>query len=377
MSSAEKIKMERNSSYSLNVLAELDDESDGDDEIDWVVKPNVSTTHEEGEPSDTKSASVVYPQLKRKLNMSWGTSSLPAVSELERVPDSVLSESIIRVLPESPSMDMSSSFTEKKAAAIPFANEEAPDGLEINSKSESLREEGCMSPTTPTPGGEVEMIEAAKEFEATPGEFKILRRIPTYEEEEEAEEGADCHLFFIHRFCFSFCIVSLLALLLVCFIHYPKPLKLCLKLSLDDDDIMRKVLDDEGSYELNITNPNSIDVHIHGLEIKAYYGGVAEENSLLNFAKMDYHIPSHGTHISNQTYTFTQNCTAAVPISILYGCSRGSRHVIIFDLVTSFKRACVLSFVCQEGIAFKSDYESNCPEDDMVCTELGIFQLTW
>lgn len=153
-------------------------------------------------------------------------------------------------------------------------------------------------------------------------------------------------------------------------------MQLCLKLSLDDEELMDKVLNDERNYELNITNPNSIDVDISGLEISVYYGGVAEENGLLNAQKMNYHIPAHSTLSSNHTYTFTQDCTAAVPIAVLHGCYNGYRAYIPFDIVTSFK-ACVLSFVCHEETVSKSNFESNCPEEEVVCTELGFFRFDW
>jgi len=191
-------------------------------------------------------------------------------------------------------------------------------------------------------------------------------------EELLADKYGDCDLLYPYRILLTLCTLSLLALLVLCFIFYPKPVELCLKLSLDDEEIVEKVLDDEGNYKLNLTNPNSIDVDIHGLEISAYYGGVAEENWLLNAEKMDYHIPAHSTLTSDHTYTFTQDCTAAVPLTTLNGCIKGYRTHIAFEIVTSFK-ACLLSFVCHEGIVSKSHYKSYCPEDEMVCTELGFF----
>jgi len=191
----------------------------------------------------------------------------------------------------------------------------------------------------------------------------------------QKKEG-DCDRIYPYRICLSLCTTSLMALFIVCFIFYPKPVELCLKLSLDDEDIMEKVLDDTGNYKLSFTNPNSLDVDIYGLEISAYYEGVTEENRLLNARKMDYHISAHSTLRSNHTYTFTQDCTATVPIATLHGCYTGYRSHITYDMVTSFK-ACVLSFVCHEGIVSKFRYKSNCPEEEMVCTDLGFFQHDW
>jgi len=193
-------------------------------------------------------------------------------------------------------------------------------------------------------------------------------------EELSLKKEGDCDRIWPYRILLTLCTLSLLALLILCFIFYPKPVELCLKLSLSDEEILEKRLDDEGNYNLNLTNPNSIDVHIHGLEISAYYGGVAEENRLLNAEKMDYHIPAHSTLTSNHTYAFAQDCTDAVPLTTLHGCHNEYRAHITYDIVTSFK-ACILSFVCHERIVSKSYYKSFCPEDEMVCTKLELFQF--
>jgi len=230
-------------------------------------------------------------------------------------------------------------------------------------------EASSASSTGPTPGLEMVILST----NATPsGEgSSIVFESDDTNIELLHKKGGDCGRIYPYRICLSLCILIALALFILCFIYYPKPLQLCLKLSLDEE-IMENVFDDVGNYKLNITNPNSIDVDIHGLEISAYYGGVAEENWLLNSEMMDYHIPSHSTVSSNHTYTFIQNCTAAVPITTLDGCYAGYRAYITFDIVTSFK-ACILSCLCHEGIVSKSQYESNCPEDDMVCTDLELF----
>merc|ERR1719184_99403 len=144
-------------------------------------------------------------------------------------------------------------------------------------------------------------------------------------------------------------------------------------------DIVQKVVNDEGSYEISVTNPNDIDVYIYGLEMKVYYAGVVDTNLLLKADKMDSHIPSQGTWSSNQTYTFTQNSTAAVPIQTFKACSKGYRRFVAFDMVTSLE-ACVLRFACSGRIVKESLYKSNCPEEseeDMVCTKFEIFQLDW
>jgi len=226
-----------------------------------------------------------------------------------------------------------------------------------------------------TPG--VEM--ANRHTDATPGgEVSSEVSDPSIADDTSEEllpkKSGDCDLLFPYRILLTLCTSSLLALAILCFIFYPKPVELCLKLSLSDEEILEKRLDDEGNYNLNLTNPNSIDVHIHGLEISAYYGGVAEENRLLNAEKMDYHIPAHSTLTSNHTYAFAQDCTDAVPLTTLHGCHNEYRAHITYDIVTSFK-ACILSFVCHERIVSKSYYKSFCPEDEMVCTKLELFQF--
>jgi len=189
---------------------------------------------------------------------------------------------------------------------------------------------------------------------------------------ERRKIGGDCHQLYSYKCSFTFCALSLLMAFILCFIFNPQHVELCLKLQLDDKDIMQKVLNDKGSYEMNVINPNNIDVYIYGLEIKAYYGGVVDENLLLKADKMDFNIPAHGTYSSDQTYTFIKNSTAAVPIQTFIGCSMEYRQFIAFDMVTSFE-ACLKKFICPGRIVKESVYKSNCPEDDMVCTKLEIF----
>jgi len=265
------------------------------------------------------------------------------------------------------------------ATVVPTpGGDETAGNLENEETLESVVEENYMAAQTQTAGGEVELGELGHKLATTPRviESSCIDSETDMDWELEGRTGGDCDRIFKHRFCFMFCSVSLLVLIIVCFIFYPNPVELCLNLSLDAKDIMDKVSNDEGSYQLKITNPNSIDVHIHGLEITAYYGGVAEENWVLDTEKMDYYIPAHGTLSKNQTYTFAQNCTAAVPIQTIDGCINGYRAYITYNIVTSFK-ACVLSFVCHEGIVSESDYQSDCPGNNMVCTELGFLQLDW
>jgi len=193
----------------------------------------------------------------------------------------------------------------------------------------------------------------------------------TKDHKEERKRGGNCHWLWACKYCFPFCTLCLVTILILCSIFLPYQVELCLKLHLDEKDIIKRVVNDEGSWEMNISNPNSINVYIYGLAIKAYYGGVLDENLLLIADKMDYHIPAYSAHSSNQTYTFVKNSTAAVSIQTFKGCSMRHQRFIAFDMVTSFE-ACVHKFVCRE-IVKESVYRSNCPEDDMVCTKLEIF----
>jgi len=160
---------------------------------------------------------------------------------------------------------------------------------------------------------------------------------------------------------------------LLCFIFFLQQGELCLELHLDDKDIMQKILKNWGSWEMNVINPNNIHVYIYSLTIKAYYGCVRAENLFLQADKMDFHIPAHGKHSTNQSYIFVENRTAAVSIQNFTECSMGYRASLTFDMVTSFE-ACVLKFVCRGMIVKESVYRSNCSDDDMVCTKLEIFQ---
>jgi len=222
--------------------------------------------------------------------------------------------------------------------------------------------------TPATPGDNDEVIELGKihTFHSQCDSI-ALTRSSSINKKERRKRGGDCHQLNGYKCSSTFCILSLLTILIVCFIFNPQNVWLCLKLHLNDKDIMQKVLNDKESYEMNFINPNSIDVYIYGLEIKVYYGGVVDENLLLKADKMDFHIPAHGKYSSNQTYTFIKSSTAAVPMQTLRGCSMGYRQFIAFDMVTSFE-ACVLKFICPGRIVKESIYKSNCPEDDMVCT---------
>jgi len=182
-----------------------------------------------------------------------------------------------------------------------------------------------------------------------------------------------CHRLYRYWYCCTFCTLSLWTIFILCFIFFSQEVELCLKLHLDDKDIMQKVLNDEGSWEMNVINPNNIDVYIYGLAIKAYYGGVQDENLFLQADKMDFHIPAHGKHSSNQSYIFVENRTAAVSIQNFTECSMGYGASLTFDMVTSFE-ACVLKFVCRDMMVKESVYRSNCSDNDMVCTKLEIFQ---
>jgi len=348
-------------------LSEVDRElTDLDDLAEPVFLTNFS--------SDMQSPSV-RPQQEQRGNMSDFGEGVPQPettdgSEQKTMMNKTLGESDVVIVHERHSDDIG-----PKMPPVPTPGRDETTGdLENEAASESVVEQNDTA--AQTPGGEVELGELGHNFASTPGVIKSssvdsemdMDQIPVH------KTGADCNCVYTHRFSLLCCTLSLLALVILCFIFYPKPVEMCLNLSLDDEEIMEKVLDDEGSYQLNITNPNSIDVHIHGLEITAYYGGVAKENWLLNTEKMDYYLPAHGTLSKYQTYTFAQNCTAAVPIATLDGCFNGYRRYINYDIVTSFK-ACVLSFVCHEGIVSKSNYQSACSENDMVCTELELFQF--
>jgi len=350
-------------------LSEVDRElTDLDDLAEPVFLTNFS--------SDMQSPSV-RPQQEQRGNMSDFGEGVPQPETTDGSEQKTMSS---KTLSEGDEVKVNQRHSDDISPKLPPAPtpgwDETAGNFEHEATSESVVELNYTAAQTQTPGGEVELGELGDKFTSTPGEIESSSIDSEIDMDKKLarKTGGDCDRIYTHRFSLMFCTLILLALIIVCFIFYPKPVELCLNISLDDEEIMEKVLDDEGSYQLNITNPNSIDVHIHGFEITVYYGGVAEENWLLNTEKMDYYIPAHGTLSKNQTYTFTQNCTAAVPIATLDGCLRGYRAYIIYDIVTSFK-ACVLSFVCHEGIVSKFNYKRDCSEDDMVCTELDLFQF--
>jgi len=220
-----------------------------------------------------------------------------------------------------------------------------------------------------TPGGDENLGANFEKVFETKEEFES--RISKWLEEHGKKEG-DFYEFYIHRICCTLTLITLLAIFITCFILFPRPLELCLKLSLDDQDIETKVSGDEGGYQLTLSNPNQIDVDIYGLEIKAYYGNINKDNRVITVGGRDYHIGGYSNTTSVENYTFTQNCTAAVPIATLRSCSSGYREHLTFRLVSSFK-ACVLSFLCKDGMVFESKYKSNCPKDESVCTNLDFF----
>jgi len=241
-----------------------------------------------------------------------------------------------------------------------------------NSSSSDLLAPTAGGMGEPTPGGPGEdesfgddfdqMFETQEEFDA---------RIREWIKEHGKKEG-DFYEFYLHRICCTICTCILIGVFGTCFILFPRPLELCLKFSFDDQDIENKVSGEEGGYELMISNPNTIAVDIYGIEITAYYGGEEKDNRVISAGRKDYHIKGHSNITSLETYVFSQNCTAAVPIATLRSCSEGLRAYMSFNLVYSFK-ACLLSFLCKENIVFESKYKSNCPEDEKVCTDLNFF----
>jgi len=349
--------------------------TDVDDLAEPVIITNFSEEYEG--KSEVKNQSV-RPQQKQRRDMTDFGEGVPQPATIDGSEQKTMMNKTLS-LSDSDVLIMHKRHSDNKSPSmppVPTPGEETAGNLENEASSSSVVEESYMAAQTQTPGGEVELGELGHKFPSTPGAIESSSVDSEIDLDEiiVLKKGGDCDRIYIHRFSLLCCSLTLLAFIIVCFIYYPKPVELCLNLSLDDEEIMEKVLNDEGGYLLNITNPNSIDVHIHGLEITAYYGGVAKENGLLNTEKMDYYIPAHRTLSKNQTYTFTQNCTAAIPITTLNGCFYGYRAYMIYDIVISFK-ACVLSFVCHEGIVSKSDYKSDCSENDMVCTELEFFQF--
>jgi len=392
MSSVVQPKTEqKNSNYSPR---EMDGElSESEDFAESVLITGVSR-RSEGIP-DMKSPSQ-HPQQEQRGNMTdfGGGVPLPATEggeqktmpsvplpgaeggEQKTMPNRSLRESGFGKLSERHLEGISPSSESMHVVPTPGYDETAGN-FENEPTFESVddEEEYYMEAQTQAPGGEVELGELGHKPMISPGQLdsSSIDAELEMEWEQAHKTGGDCDRLYIHRFSLMFCAFIFLALSIACFIFYPDPLELCLHLSLDEE-IMKKVLHDEGSYQLNITNPNSIDVHIQGLEISAYYGGVAEENWLLNSEKMDHYIPAHSMLSEKETYTFAQDCTSAVPVATLNGCYNGYRTSITYDIVTTFK-ACVLSFVCHEGIVSKSAYKSGCPENDVVCTKLEIFQF--
>jgi len=352
-----------------------------------VIIQDRSTQYEEEEEEvnvDVQSPSVIYQQMQRSNNIDTSESAEVEIvneSHQKTMTDKDLSVIEDIVVSAKPSQNVSQTYTGGHAGVPTHGEDVTPGELENEDISEvsvmeskttagRTKPEVEMGDLRTTPGGEDAPGSSDLSDYAGSDEVFIIEKDKGIADKPRG----DCYRLYIWKFYLTLFILIVLALLIVCFVFWPTPLDLCLKLSLNDQDIMDKLLDDEGGYDLKITNPNSIDIDIHGLEIKAYYGGVAEENWLINAEGMDYHIPALSTwNTSNQTYTFTQDCTAAVPISTLNGCSVGYRKYIPFELVTSFE-ACLLSFICHE-VLIESEYESNCPEDDWVCTEVEIFQF--
>jgi len=386
-------QLNKNGHGSPSVLSEVDRKSES--RVEETVVPALTSAsvliqerstqdeEEEEEDVDMKSPSVViHQQMQRSKNIDTFESV-----EVERVDQSdkkTMTDEDLSVIEKigvsaKPSQNVSHTYTGEHAG-VPTPGEDVTPGelenedtSEFSVTSESKIDAGTakaeveMGDLRPTPGGEdtpgnVEL----SDYDGSDGPEVLIM--------DKNKDRADCDRLYIHRFCLTLFILIVLALLIVCFVFYPKPLELCLKLSLDDQDMMEKLLDDEGGYDLKITNPNSIDIDIRDLEIKVYYGGVAEENWLINAEGMDCHIPRLSTwNTSNQTYAFTKDFSAAVPISTFNACSVGYRKYIPFKLVTSFE-ACSLSFICHE-VLIETEYESNCPEDDWVCIEVEILQF--
>jgi len=193
---------------------------------------------------------------------------------------------------------------------------------------------------------------------------------------EDYHTKGDCAIVNTTRRRWCCIILNLLvwAAFVSCFIFYPHSVELCLRLSFEDWDIADKLSGDKGRYELKISNPNYLDVDIKGLEIKAYYGGVAEANGIININRTDYSIPGHSSHsLTNQTFNFTQDCTAVISPMTLNSCSKGYRAFVDFQLEYTYT-GCVFKIICPNRIVFESTYESTCPEDEWVCTKLKVFR---
>jgi len=182
----------------------------------------------------------------------------------------------------------------------------------------------------------------------------------------------DCHFCWKHKRCCGFLSIFLLLLLLACLILIPRPLNLCVTFSFDDENAIDKIPGDEGLFDLKIANPNYIPVSIHGFEINAYYGDVAEEKEVINVARSDFSIGAKNTlETNNKTYVYAENSTVAVPIAAVHSCSMGARADLTYNLIASFK-AC-LSFVCKSGIVLETSYVNNClRKDEWMCTGFKI-----
>jgi len=239
-----------------------------------------------------------------------------------------------------------------------------------------------VTPTDGTTGG----AEGESSLEeATPGEmgnewmddFKEYDALDEDLDEDidqiQKSDIGDCYICWKHKKCCGCLGICLLLLFLVGVIVLPKPLRLCVALSFDDENAMDKVPGDEGHFELEITNPNYIPVSINGFGISAYYGGVEEEKEVINVARSDYAIGAKNTlKTSNKTYVYAPNSAGAVPIAVLDSCSGGFRADLTYDLVASFK-GCMMPFMCKSGIVLETSYVNSClEEDEWVCTEFNI-----
>jgi len=270
-------------------------------------------------------------------------------------------------------------YLEKNPGVIKMASEESEDSMD-NKDTQTDKNVIEMQPITaggPTPGEKLTSDDEAKS-ELSPFSQPSdpdSEDDPFVFEDYQTKSIGDCAKLNSkrRRWCCIICNFFALATFVCCFIFYPHSVELCLRFSFEDWDIADKLSGEKGRYELRISNPNTLAVNIQGLEINAYYGNITEENGIINTNRTDYYIPGHSSYnLTNQTFKFTQDCTAVISPTTLNSCSKSYRAFVDFQLVSAYT-GCVLEILCQSGIVFESTYESTCPEDEWVCTKLKVF----
>jgi len=332
------------------------------------VKQETGVSDFEGSDSNTKSSIVL---LEEQLDVDLSPDKEIKIQETSHVHSDLSIDN--KPTPGGP--------LENDLDVIKIASEESEDlmGNQDTQTEKNVIELQQMTPGGPTPGEKLTSDDEDSKSELSafsrPSDLDSEYEHDPFSSEDYHTKG-DCAIMNTTRRRCCCIILNLLvwAAFFSCFIFYPHPVEVCLRLSFEDWDIADKLSGDKGRYELKISNPNYLDVDIKGLEINAYYGGVAEANGFININRTDYSITGHSSYnLTNQTFKFTQDCTAVISQTTLNSCSKEYRKFVDFQLEYAYT-GCVFKNLCPNRIVFESTYESTCPEDSWVCTKLKVFR---